>query len=118
MVGMASIAAHAFECLPCLYCSTCVWWHWAQVSGVGILTFDTSLADWCRSPWQTAQVTSTWLCLLSFQSETMLGVCLLWHSMQEAAGLADCAYRREPVQAHRTMKSKRKSEEHTSELQS
>src|SRR5215472_10179017 len=38
IVGMAIIAAQALECLPCLYCSTCVWWHCAQVSGVGILT--------------------------------------------------------------------------------
>src|ERR1035441_6147147 len=91
MVGIAIIAAHALECLPCLYCSTCVWWHCAQVSGVGIFTLATSLADLCWSPWQVTHVTSSLLCLLSFQSETMLGVCLLWHSMQAAAGFAGCA---------------------------
>ncbi len=45
MVGIASIAAHALECLPCMYCSTCTLWHCAQVSGVGIFTLATSLAD-------------------------------------------------------------------------
>src|ERR1035438_4459829 len=108
MVGIAIIAAHALECLPCLYCSTCVWWHCAQVSGVGIFTFDTSLADWCRSPWQATQVTSIWLCLLSFQSETMLGVCLLWHSMQDAAGLADWANRGTLIATHKTDKKRKR----------
>jgi hypothetical protein len=45
----------------------------------------TSFADVCWSPWQATHVTSTWLCLLSFQSETILGVSLLWHSMHCAA---------------------------------
>src|SRR5271157_5094978 len=45
MVGMASIAAQALECLPCMYWSTCVLWHWAQVSGVGMRTLETSAAD-------------------------------------------------------------------------
>jgi hypothetical protein len=50
------------------------------VSGVGIFTFDTSAADVCSEPWQVAQVTSSWLCLLSFQSETMFGVVFEWQS--------------------------------------
>jgi hypothetical protein len=90
MVGMASIAAHAAECFPFLNCSTWVWWQVAQVSGVGIFTLTISLADVCWSPWHEMQVTSTWLCLLSFQSETMLGVTLVWHSTH-CAGVAVCA---------------------------
>src|SRR5208282_1321359 len=80
MVGMAFIAAQAMECFPFLNCVTCVWWHVAQVSGVGIFTLATSLAEVCWSPWQATQVTSIPLCLLSFQSETMFGVTLLWQS--------------------------------------
>src|ERR1051325_10983321 len=45
MVGIAFIAAHARECFPFLYCSTCVAWQVAHVSGVGILTLATSLAE-------------------------------------------------------------------------
>jgi hypothetical protein len=87
MVGIAFIAAHARECFPFLYCATCVSWQVAQVSGVGIFTFATSLADVCWSPWQLTQLTSTWLCLLSFQSLTMFGVTLLWQSTHwDAAG--------------------------------
>ena len=48
---------------------------------MGIFTLATSLAEVCWSPWQVTQVTSTPLCLLSFQSETMFGVTLLWQSM-------------------------------------
>src|SRR6266567_3587778 len=91
MVGMAFIAAQAMECLPFLYCATWSAWHWAQVSGVGIFTFATSAAEVCSSPWQTTQPISDWLCLLSFQSETMLGVVLVWHSMHCALGEAELA---------------------------
>src|SRR5208337_1932635 len=85
MVGMAFIAAQATACLPFLNCATCVSWHWAQVSGVGIFTLATSLAEECWSPWQATQVISAALCLLSFQSETMLGVTFVWQSMHCAA---------------------------------
>src|SRR6266567_3036847 len=91
MVGMAFIAAQAMECLPFLYCATWSAWHWAQVSGVGIFTLATSAAEVCSSPWQTTQPISDWLCLLSFQSETMLGVVLVWHSMHCALGEAELA---------------------------
>src|SRR3974390_2006686 len=94
---MAFIAAHAIECLPFLYCATWSAWHWAQVSGVGIFTFATSEAEVCSSPWQTTQPMSDWLCLLSFQSETMLGVVFEWHSMHWALGEAGPAARMIPV---------------------
>jgi hypothetical protein len=80
MVGIAFIDAQAMACLPLWNCATWVSWHWAQVSGVGIFVLVTSLAELCWSPWQLMHVTSTPLCLLSFQSETMLGVVLLWQS--------------------------------------
>src|SRR6185437_2419552 len=87
MVGMAFMAAQAKACLPFLNCATCASWQEPQVSGVGIFTLATSAAEVCWSPWQASQPTSTWLWRLSFQSETILGVILLWHSMHWAVGL-------------------------------
>jgi hypothetical protein len=53
----------------------------------------TSLAEVCWSPWQATQVISAALCLLSFQSETMLGVTLLWQSTHcEATVWADSEF--------------------------
>src|SRR5579864_3484872 len=78
MVGMAFIAAQAKECFPFLNCETCCSWQEPQVSGVGILTWSTSLAEWCRSPWQTSQVMPPLAWRESCQSETMLGVTLVW----------------------------------------
>src|SRR5208337_5580951 len=103
MVGMAFIAAHAMECFPFLNCATCVWWHVAQVSGVGIFTLATSLAEVCWSPWQATQVTSIWLCLLNLQSETMLGVTLLWQSMHCVAGASAAAANRGEMKRKRGM---------------
>src|SRR5512135_3818647 len=84
MVGMAFMAAQAKACLPFLNCATWASWQEPQVSGVGIFTLATSAAEVCWSPWQASQPTSTWLWRLSFQSETILGVTLLWHSMHWA----------------------------------
>src|SRR5579862_8743308 len=87
MVGMAFMAAHAKACLPFLNCATWASWQAPQVSGVGIFTLATSAAEVCCSPWQASQPTSSWLWRLSFQSETMLGVSLLWHSTHLAVVL-------------------------------
>src|SRR6516164_8964283 len=97
MVGMAFIAAQAMECLPFLYCATWSAWQSAQVSGVGILTLATSFAEVWSLPWHTTHPTSDWLCLLSFQSDTMFGVVLLWHSMHCALGEAESAARARPA---------------------
>ncbi len=80
VVGIAFMAAHARACFPFLNCSAWSSWQPAQVSGVGMLTFATSWGDLCWSPWQTEQSISFWLCLLSCQSVTMLGVTFLWQS--------------------------------------
>src|SRR5215469_4887184 len=50
MVGIAFIDAQAMACFPLLNCVTCVSWHCAHVSGVGIFALATSLAEVCWSP--------------------------------------------------------------------
>ena len=84
-VGMALTATHAIACFPPLNCATCFSWHIAQVSGVGIFTFATSVALEWRSPWHVEQPTSFLLCLLSCQSVTMLGVAFVWQSTHTSA---------------------------------
>ncbi|MCU0583519.1 MAG: hypothetical protein MUE57_06760 [Syntrophales bacterium] len=81
-VGMAFREAHAFACLPSLNCLTWLPWQKAQRSGVGISARATVSGEKCLSPWQTAQSTPFWLCLLSFQSDTIPGVMAVWQRAQ------------------------------------
>src|SRR6266540_2808251 len=84
------MAAHEKACFDFLNWSTCVAWHGAQVSGVGSFTFATSSFDLWSEPWQVSQDTPFWLCLESFQSETMLGVVRWWQATHpEEPALSD-----------------------------
>src|SRR5271166_550061 len=91
MVGIASIAAQAIECLPFLNCATCVSWHWPHVSGVGIVAFAASVAVMWAEPWQVSHSIPTSWCLLCFQSETTLGVTVLWQATHCCPMLEVCA---------------------------
>ena len=97
-VGMAFTAAQAAACLPFLNWSTCVEWHWLQVSGVGSLASVASASVLWALPWQVSQPTATWEWRDSFQSATTPGERFSWQATQASeaveAGWAGGAARR------------------------